>query len=454
MFRKAPSTRPCLASGRLLIAPLWLMARGDNPEIGWIMATPPPAPYAHLVSMWRCFGEDFCYSRSNRLWWLRATGMWDRRLDVAGLTPGGSLWDSDTRVLTLSGKTITEMKSFLDLHRALHDLVVAASLTGRRPVMPTLPCDFLQSKRDDIYLHRVPWPDVVAVGPPHKARCHLFPGGAECRHTDVMHGFDFTHFRKEVAAMEAQGKHTSAHEKRWPRIRLRTLEAYQPGADRAMAVCNHYAQDSLHNARIAVLEDAGASDHLLMEDVNLTAVLEGGEDDFDSIHLLPASKSALVKTCPFFDRWVGLKRACPGYLLSNDEALERALRRSPSLSRAPLQALPAKDLWNVSKGADGFCEETIALSGDCSQDAQGQTQLRSDQVTSWSLASSVCMRRCLRCANCQFVSISLVHKDCSWFKKCKMDRLRKDVPSFQSFQAPGRPDIRAGNGSGKRRMRV
>jgi hypothetical protein len=445
IFRKRPKTRPCLASGELLIAPPWLLARGSQPEIDWTVAQPPPVAYAHLVNMWRCFGSD-CYSRANRLWWLRATGVWDRRLDDAGLTPGGPLWDAHTRVLVLSTATVSNMRSFLDLNKVLHDLVVAASLTGRTPVMPTLPCSFLQSDapQHKAFIHGVPWSDVLAVGPPDQARCYPYPGGMNnaphCGYAEVMHGFDFSYFKKVVAAEDvAMGAPRVGTRRRWPRLQLSSLVEHEPGVKRATALCE--AQYSLGTARIAVLEDAGAADHLLMQDVNLTAIL-GGSDDV--IRMLDASNVApqvLVNACPYLSNWKRMRLRCPGYLIRSDDALDRALLSSPGVSRTTPVASNVGGRWIEKQGSVGFCAPTVENKGDCSKDTRGQMTLRTDQVTSWSRALTACMRRCSRCANCHFISISLAYKDCSWYQQCDLRHLRRDVDGFKTFPA-AEPTVR------------
>ena len=82
----------------------------------------------------------------------------------------------------------------------LHNLATAAALLGRRPLIPTVPCDFLravQPKRpvptDRSRLGLI-LPSVVATGPTHAPTCHLAPaeysGSRQCTHAHAMSAFD------------------------------------------------------------------------------------------------------------------------------------------------------------------------------------------------------------------------------------------------------------------------
>lgn len=101
-------------------------------------------------------------------------------------------------------------------------------------------------------------------------------------------------------------------------------------------------------------------------------------------------------------------------------------------SRVPLNALTAT--W-LSEALPGFCGPTKAGRSDC---------LRGDKG-SWPLASLVpgklrgpdyayaatraCIRRCLRCARCRAISVSMHWDDCSWFSYCELDYLYHEVRS-------------------------
>ena len=49
-------------------------------------------------------------------------------------------------------------------------------------------------------------------------------------------------------------------------------------------------------------------------------------------------------------------------------------------------------------------------------------------------AQDQCLKRCVRCANCLFVSYTV--GECSWFSKCDMTRLLNAVPGFVTAEAP------------------
>ena len=75
----------CLRAGRLLTAPPWLASLGTEPGLSWGAPPRPQIAYVHPVSMWRCFGRGSCFSKHNRVWWLRAVGRWERKLDGPGV---------------------------------------------------------------------------------------------------------------------------------------------------------------------------------------------------------------------------------------------------------------------------------------------------------------------------------------------------------------------------------
>ena len=472
--------RTCLSSGELAIAPAWLLSGGDQPSVDWALARPAPFAYAHLVNMWRCFGTDSCYGRANRLWWLRSAGMWDLRIDAAGLTPGGPAWGNDTRVLVVGAAALRNVGSYLDLRRLLHDLVVAAALLGRRPVIPQIECStFLRtsSGEKDGYRYGVALPEFAAVGA-FPGMCRPFPGGSECSSAEVMHHFDFERFERSSAAgqpppregsasSEASSVPTKAHSARTrgrltqlptrsptqadpgrpnlshrrPVLQLRQLETLE-AEGRAAALCNLAAYG---NARwavpVAVLADAGQMDTLLLQRTNLTDVLVGRS--LDPLGMLPPSH-LIAKACPGYGRRLRrLQQTCGGYLLDSEKSLDRALTFTPKQPQARLRARqthleqvggdsgPLLGEAAASYGS-GFCQATEeGKPGDCSVGTMGSWGLGARHTISWKVASQVCMHRCLACNRCRFVSVSLTQKDCSWYASC--DTLQTSVPGFHSY---------------------
>ena len=81
----------------------------------------------------------------------------------------------------------------------------------------------------------------------------------------------------------------------------------------------------------------------------------------------------------------------------------------------------------------GYCDRTVQ-SGDanagCAEGDKGSWPLaiKGDQEGLHTLND--CITRCQRCNRCRYVSASLRHNDCSWFHRCNMSALRKDVSNF------------------------
>ena len=124
--------------------------------------------------MWKCFRHP-CWSKAGRLFWLRAHGFWDRRLDELGLTSShGRPYGPSTRVLRLPshasaaiGRLVSDVSelgptrlagpaalslrdaaAFRTLHAILHNLFTVAALVGRLPVVPRVPCHFIETVQE------------------------------------------------------------------------------------------------------------------------------------------------------------------------------------------------------------------------------------------------------------------------------------------------------------------
>ena len=85
----------------------------------------------------------------------------------------------------------------------------------------------------------------------------------------------------------------------------------------------------------------------------------------------------------------------------------------------------------LADASPGYCGKT-ATAGDCTAGNQGMLDLLPHEALSWADATSACMRRCLGCERCRFVSLSLKWQDCSWFQSCSMRELHTDVPAFKT----------------------
>ncbi|KAL1507134.1 hypothetical protein AB1Y20_007987 [Prymnesium parvum] len=218
------SARP-LAHGRIMVAPIWLASLGPDPESDWAGASPSPLAYVHITNMWKCFPHP-CWSKAGRLFWLRAHGFWDPRLDELGLTPRGRPFSNATRVLALPPslpaallelsdatralpafpKPHARLLGFRRLHALIHNLATIAALLARKPVIPQVPCELVRTvqsrelsntKRSRFGICHAA---VVATGPSDAPVCHLTPGTwrpggpDQCYHNAVMHQFDFHRF--------------------------------------------------------------------------------------------------------------------------------------------------------------------------------------------------------------------------------------------------------------------
>ena len=54
----------------------------------------------------------------------------------------------------------------------------------------------------------------------------------------------------------------------------------------------------------------------------------------------------------------------------------------------------------------------------CEWEGQGAYTLTPSEATSWDSAISACRARCIGCANCRTISVSLPLRDCSWYAQC------------------------------------
>jgi hypothetical protein len=65
----------------------------------------------------------------------------------------------------------------------------------------------------------------------------------------------------------------------------------------------------------------------------------------------------------------------------------------------------------------GFCKQTT-IAGDCTFGSQGSWPLPRNLSTRWFDAAEYCIQLCLDCPKCAAISITLQHKDCSWYSEC------------------------------------
>ena len=159
------------------------------------------------------------------------------------------------------------------------------------------------------------------------------------------------------------------------------------------------------------------------------AVLQGFSTDIAPVHRLPSVGRR------------GLRSARRGQGRSREERVVVEQRRlSAERYETPTSLARSSVARQWLRAAQrGFCGETDpAVVSDCRTDAFGAWGLRAAEAVSWSSAARACVPRCMECANCRFVTISLQHRDCSWFAKCSAGRLQQYIHGFRS--APVRWD--------------
>jgi hypothetical protein len=100
--------------------------------------------------------------------------------------------------------------------------------------------------------------------------------------------------------------------------------------------------------------------------------------------------------------------------------------RAATLNRAhaDLALRTAITMRLSNNSAPGICGSTLDREvNDCTSDTKGSWGLRQHETHSWKMATNLCVRRCLSCERCRYITVSLKHRDCSWYAECDMRRL-------------------------------
>ena len=110
-------------------------------------------------------------------------------------------------------------------------------------------------------------------------------------------------------------------------------------------------------------------------------------------------------------------------------------RRSVVVRRVGRDAMRKKGPSLVSSRS-GYCAKSERR--DCSADGllsplSGSWPLADADATNWDVAARACARRCVACAACHYISLSLHWRDCSWFSRCSLNALQHEVGFFRSF---------------------
>ena len=91
----------------------------------------------------------------------------------------------------------------------------------------------------------------------------------------------------------------------------------------------------------------------------------------------------------------------------------------------------------LKNARDGYCGTTIEnAAGECANGAIGNfnTNLKMEHYSVQQLAAE-CMALCAQCEQCEFVSMSALNRDCSWFAECELQELYTAVGGFISGAA-------------------
>jgi len=93
----------------------------------------------------------------------------------------------------------------------------------------------------------------------------------------------------------------------------------------------------------------------------------------------------------------------------------------------------------------GHCGVTVEADAPCaSTTTRGAWALPTPLAQSWQVATRQCAQMCLQCEPCRYISASLVHRECSWYATCDLERLHAEPGGFFTF--------RVGNSSEWRRL--
>ena len=87
------------------------------------------------------------------------------------------------------------------------------------------------------------------------------------------------------------------------------------------------------------------------------------------------------------------------------------------VSRAWAAAAPPPPA--IGARLDGLCDTTPDDPGDCTGGSKGSFRISDQAAGAFEAAMRECTARCRACARCTFVSLSLQHRDCSWYHACE-----------------------------------
>ena len=94
----------------------------------------------------------------------------------------------------------------------------------------------------------------------------------------------------------------------------------------------------------------------------------------------------------------------------------------------------------LSASFPGHCGTTSAGdAGDCLTGDRGNLGLSTSDAADWVGATHACLERCSACARCNWVSLSLKWRDCSWYHDCGAQEWSREPTCFRS--GPAKPKL-------------
>ena len=117
---------------------------------------------------------------------------------------------------------------------------------------------------------------------------------------------------------------------------------------------------------------------------------------------------------------------CNRYPLSNVEMVRQQL--------APVRAVEGVDWWR--EATPGYCDRVkhyglAASIGDCEAGARGSWPLRAGY--NFSAAADACLKHCLGCGRCRYISWSAEERLCTWVHDCDLDNLFSRPDTFATL---------------------
>ena len=75
----------------------------------------------------------------------------------------------------------------------------------------------------------------------------------------------------------------------------------------------------------------------------------------------------------------------------------------------------------LSATRPGHCGTTTTADtgANCEVASRGRWDLPPDRVSTWHVAAATCIEMCSGCRQCRYLSLSIRHRDCSWYAQCQ-----------------------------------